>query len=157
MTGTDAFQEWMEIFEGWGDGENETVQMRQDDQGASQVVQRLSTEAQEEGERPRDVCGVEDTAVAINRVEQKDEDYEMKIEKDIPVPPRGNKPHPWEDMEIGDSFFVEASPEASMRQIQNTMFTSLRHRRKDLPEGYGISTRRWPRGKPYGIRVWRVK
>jgi len=76
MTRTDAFQEWMEIFEGWGegDGEDETVQMRQDDQGASQVVQRLSAEAQEEGERSRDVCGVEDTAVAINRVEQKDEE-----------------------------------------------------------------------------------
>tara|TARA_R100000781_G_scaffold27375_3_gene20353 strand:- start:1841 stop:2086 length:246 start_codon:yes stop_codon:yes gene_type:complete len=81
----------------------------------------------------------------------------MKIEKDVPVPPRGNKLYPWKDMEIGDSFFVEASPEASMNQIQNTMFTSIRHYRKDLPEGYGISTRRWPRGKPYGIRVWRVK
>lgn len=41
--------------------------------------------------------------------------HAIKIDKGIPLPPRGGRQrYPWQEMEVGDSFFVEG---ASVRSL----------------------------------------
>mgnify|MGYP003147369050 FL=1 len=161
MTWTDAFQKWMEIFEGWGD-ENESLRVREADQDPNKSVQRVSAEAEKKIGRPRDVRGSAATDLAVETMEEKEEG-KVKIEKDVPVPSRTvnlSTTYPWGEMEIGDSFFCEATEEMPMVKRQNSMFSSVAYYRlaQSLSKDeFGISTRRWPKGRPYGIRVWRVK
>ncbi len=86
---------------------------------------------------------------------------DVEIDDDIPMPnSRRSTVYPWGDLEVGQSFFMPATEEMPMMKRQNSVFSSVAYYRisKNLSnEDYGISTRRWPRKRPNGIRVWRVR
>jgi hypothetical protein len=69
------------------------------------------------------------------------------IEKGIPIPPI-QKPylHPWEDMEVGDSFFVPFSIE-KLRKVARSVGARQRH----SSHRYAIRT------LLDGVRVWRIE
>lgn len=160
MTHQEAFRQWMKAFVGWGDERNEEVLVRKADQTQDDGVQRVP--AKDKGQaRPRDACGSKSAALAIEILDKRKASM-IKIESGIPIPvgPTGRRSlYPWEALTVGDSFFVEATEDLPLLKLQNSVFHSISYYRKAnkiLKAEYGISTRRWPRKQPYGIRVWRL-
>ena len=76
---------------------------------------------------------------------------EIKIEKGIPIPIRtGHKKYPWEDLEVGDSFFC---PGKLITQMNGAMCPpTLRKQRK-----FTARTRTLEDDNEEGVRIWRIK
>ena len=76
-----------------------------------------------------------------------------KIEKGIPSPRlgSGSKVYPFNEMEVGDSFFVPYSDRDS-KKVQANIIVSVRNRR-GLPKEFKVRTR----SILTGVRCWRVK
>ena len=76
-----------------------------------------------------------------------------KVEKDVPIPEnvsRGSKSkYPWDEMEVGDSFFVA---DADKRKKKSISATISQHRK--LNKNFGRFVTRSIDG---GLRVWRVE
>ena len=70
----------------------------------------------------------------------------LKIEKNIPFPTRGKSKYPIKELEVGDSFLVDASQRPSITAMLCRIY------RNDPDKRY--TTRTVSAGK---IRVWRVK
>ena len=69
---------------------------------------------------------------------------ELKIEEGIPIPKMRLRKYPWEDMKVGDSFFV---PDGNNNTIQTAAsYAGKRHNRKYCT-----------RQVNGGIRVWRIE
>lgn len=79
----------------------------------------------------------------------------IKVEKGIPMPPRGSRTqYPWADMSVGDSFFVPCEGDAlKVKKFGSSIATSGRAwlRRNGVPEA-----RTAHRAVAGGVRVWRV-
>ena len=75
---------------------------------------------------------------------------EIKIEKGIPIPIRtGHKKYPWEDLEVGDSFFC---PGKKISQVNATMCPiDYRGKRK-----FAARTRTLEDDNEEGVRIWRI-
>ena len=75
----------------------------------------------------------------------------FKVESDIPVPPKvmgtKAKKYPWDDMEVGDSFFVPNPP----GHKRNPLYTSAQGRNAQATAKYSC------RAESDGVRVWRVE
>lgn len=74
---------------------------------------------------------------------------EFKIEKGVPIPPRKiQSKYPWDQMDIGDSFFVPSTSGYKLSKIQSNAYA------------YGIKIT--PKRKfvirtlEKGFRIWRV-
>lgn len=76
--------------------------------------------------------------------------YIPTIERGIPVPqPRGGRAkYPWRDMQVGDSFYIEASSDKrrAQRAVSNCAVSA----------GRRIGAKFSTRFVDGGIRVWRV-
>ena len=85
----------------------------------------------------------------------------IEIDDDIPMPTsRRRAVYPWKELEVGQSFFVPATDDMPMSKRQNSIFSSVAYYRISNgldSEDYAVSTRRWPKKRPNGIRVWRVR
>lgn len=68
---------------------------------------------------------------------------EIKIEKDIPVPMIWGRKYPFNQMEIGDSFFIEIKTPHSFSQSTKPL----------RDKGWGFTTRK----ENGGVRIWRYK
>jgi hypothetical protein len=73
----------------------------------------------------------------------------MKIDRDIPIPERvnGRKIYPFDEMEVGDSFFVEAK---DAQRARNAVFQWKKRR------GREITVRSITEGGVRGLRIWRT-
>ena len=75
----------------------------------------------------------------------------FKIEKDVPMPTRtrnGGSKYPFAEMQVNDSFFVEAIGQASERR----MYSAIQSYRRRFPE-VKMSLRK----VDGGLRVWRTE
>jgi hypothetical protein len=72
--------------------------------------------------------------------------FKITKAKDLPPPQKRTK-YPWDQLEVGDSFFVPCAPE-KMPVLATSLTASGNRRVKD----YRITTRR----EKDGIRVWRI-
>lgn len=84
--------------------------------------------------------------------------YQGKVEKDVQLPPRKRQQlaHPWDDMELGDSFF---EPEISQTKRQCIAATGKTWCRRNAPKHRVASRMRTAEeenGVP-GVRFWKVK
>jgi hypothetical protein len=70
---------------------------------------------------------------------------DIKIESHIPIPikKRGNRKYPWDQMKVGDSFFVEGV-------TQNSLSTAAKY--QTTKSGIKFTTA----AEGSGIRVWRI-
>jgi len=74
------------------------------------------------------------------------------IEHNIPTPKNRYSPkYPWNEMEVGDSFFV---PIESTKPINVRGSVAGINRRRQDAKFFASSVRE--NGKPIGIRVWRI-
>jgi len=83
----------------------------------------------------------------------------IKIDKNIPVAPRGGGKGyewPWDDMNVGDSFFY-SDEDRLPKVIQSSMTVSAGHYRKSVNKDFRIVTRTSIEGGVKGIRVWRIQ
>jgi hypothetical protein len=71
----------------------------------------------------------------------------MKIEKGIPIPPKGSQRYPFTEMGVGDSVFIAD-------KTSGTIHPMLSHLRR---KGKLFSARHWEEDGVFGVRVWRVK
>jgi hypothetical protein len=83
----------------------------------------------------------------------------LKIEKDIPLPPRqrgkgyvAEHNYPWDKMEVGDSFFVPGDL-VRQRNRAEVSYYNWKRRWNIEAEDFKIESR----AVDNGIRVWRVK
>jgi len=77
-----------------------------------------------------------------------------KINKNVPMPKPSqlSSMFPWDDMEVGDSFFVPHNDVQSSSSIRQTVYASNRRRK---PKFYRVV---WDdEGVELGYRVFRVK
>lgn len=77
----------------------------------------------------------------------------FKIEKNIPVPPKGNKKkksrkYPLDKMEVGDSFFIKGYTLKKYRNISSTIFL---HKKRNPGAVFTV------RKMEGGIRVFRIE
>jgi hypothetical protein len=74
----------------------------------------------------------------------------IKIEKGIPMPTK--KEYPWDEMEIGDSFFVKANDNDIVKTHSSIQSLGIRWFRVHKPDGK-VATRK----VEGGVRIWRIK
>jgi len=81
----------------------------------------------------------------------KQEVKEIKIEKGIPVPPKGaaNKKYPFSEMEVGDSFFAP--------NIRQALVTGSFGPHEAKGWKFTCRTIKDEAGVLQGVRVWRIK
>ena len=81
----------------------------------------------------------------------------MKIDKGIPIPGsihgggRKKNKYPFEEMEVGDSFFVKCSKE-KRQNIQATLKNSTQR----LPKMKFTTRFVTEKGRGTGVRIWRI-
>lgn len=79
----------------------------------------------------------------------------IKIDKGVPCPPATTgapaRLYPWAEMEVGDSFYVEATPERSAQQISGALGRTMNYQTRKT--GKRFTQRR----TPGGVRVWRTQ
>lgn len=74
----------------------------------------------------------------------------MKIDKNIPIPLAPNsRKYPFNEMKVGDSFFVEVASLKRAQMVQANLIGCTRRRK-------GKFTTRLCRN-PLGIRIWRIE
>ena len=79
---------------------------------------------------------------------------EIKIEKGVPFIPRIRpRKYPFNDMKIGDSFFIAVTGDSDVRKARNLIASSLRACAKRAGNEYRVTIRR-VKG---GLRCWRIK
>jgi hypothetical protein len=76
----------------------------------------------------------------------------IAIEKNIPMPAPRTTParYPWRQMQVGDSFLVEGTPSAKLR---NRLSVAASHAQRRLSEGHRFAVRVVA---PNAVRVWRA-
>ena len=77
---------------------------------------------------------------------------EIKIEKNIPIPPSGRgrcRIYPYHKMEIGDSFYIPEKKRSAQQSISGSFALFIEKHKPD----WKFTCRRWKDG----LRVWRVK
>jgi len=77
---------------------------------------------------------------------------EFKIDKNVPIPEgrwgKRRKKYPFDEMEVGDSFFIHGGKQESITSI-------MRHWREKL--GHKYTTRSVVENGVKGVRVWRIE
>lgn len=68
----------------------------------------------------------------------------VKIDKRVPIPPRGKSGHPWEKLEVGDSILTGAHSADAARSMAYKAAKKL---------GHAFEWRKTPRG----FRIWRTE
>ncbi len=78
----------------------------------------------------------------------------MTIERGIPLPRKTpGKPlkYPWRDMAVGSSIFIEGG-----EQARSAALSSASSRKRNLPEGFKLASRKAEKDGKKGFRIWRV-
>lgn len=81
-----------------------------------------------------------------------------EIERGNP-PPKSRK-YPWREMQVGDSFFVEATDHKEITRVRNILGSVARAnvRAGNLPAGYRVTCRAVRDGDRFlGVRCWRIQ
>ena len=87
---------------------------------------------------------------------------EVTIEKTVPMPRGTGRAiiYPWDEMEVGDSFFYPTDDDMTPMKRQNSVFSSVAYYRtanRLTNDNYGITTRRRTENGVKGVRVWRCR
>lgn len=87
-----------------------------------------------------------------------------RIQKDVPIPPRGRRGkgtpsnrgiYPWEEMEVGDSFFAPAAGEVRVLLDNVAQASNLYRRRAGVDWKFALRSVKV--GEIKGVRCWRIK
>lgn len=77
------------------------------------------------------------------------------VESGVPIPAmrkRGSlAKHPWDDMKVGDSFFVPAVPDWTMTKLQSRLGSHAGSIAKSRGTQYTV------RQVEGGVRIWRIR
>lgn len=76
-------------------------------------------------------------------------DTKYEIEKNVPVPPRSK--YPFEQMDVGDSFFTPLGPDQTIKRLQNTLSGAAGYFARNTEMNFVI------RQANDGVRCWRIK
>ena len=80
----------------------------------------------------------------------------IKIEKDIPIPDVISRyKYPFEEMEIGESFFVELGTHQNYISLRESIKLSARYNSRNNGRSYHVSI--IESGEKLGVRCWRIR
>lgn len=82
--------------------------------------------------------------------------YPYPIETGIPMPPKyaGRRRYPWQDLGVGQSFFV---PVADLQELEALWYSLTSCRRNAEKHGKKFALRQTEVTGLFGIRAWRTK
>lgn len=81
----------------------------------------------------------------------------LEIDRDVPIPPQGNKKYPWAELKVGDSFFVPYSDKENLhrgKRLQSAISNLAAAYARSYP-GKKFLTRAIVEDSVRGVRVWR--
>lgn len=74
----------------------------------------------------------------------------VKIDKNVPLPPKAIEKYPFEDMEVGDSFLF---PD----HVKKTSAYAMGHKMNNIYKERTMENRFTVRRTPEGYRCWRIQ